>query len=457
MSNPVQEALSQFKLINQATPILIACSGGRDSMALLSAFVQGGFQHLEVAHCNFQLREQESDGDQAFVQAFCKNHNLEFHTIRFETESFARQEGISTQIAARRLRYEWFEKIRKERALHLIAVAHHQDDQAETILLNLLQGTGIHGLKGMLPKNDKIIRPFLHLSREDINRYISKENIAFREDSSNATNHYKRNFIRHDIFPLLKHINSNYLQELDDFSTRMLESEILFNNQISTIRKKALIQWKEGYKLHINYLLQHPACDTIFHEILTPFQLNKEQIKEIILTVKGIKKKTASGQTFFSKSHRFILDTKALYILPIQEALCSLLTYEKWPKQFIFNEYKIEVRVKPISKVHIHESKRYAYLDADLIQFPIQIRYFEAGDYFYPMGMSKSESVYKVGKKKLSKYFKDEKIPLAERERIPIIKMDKKILWVVGHRIDERFKVTEQTQNVLVLIITQPQ
>lgn len=454
MLDIAKKALTSSRLFNKSTPLLIACSGGRDSMALLQAFILADFSQIEVAHCNFQLRDEESDGDEIFLQDFCKKLNIPFHTIRFETSSFAKENGVSTQMAARTLRYEWLEKIRKENNLHLIVTAHHQDDLAETILLQLIQGTGIHGLKGMQAKNDKIVRPLLHISREEINQYIDQHEIPFREDSSNNSTYYKRNFIRHEISPLLQKINSKYLQELSDFSQRMQETEFLFNEQVNKIRKKVLADWKEGHQLYLTYLLNHPACDTLFHEILTPFGLSKEQIKELLLTAKGLKKENASGQTFYSATHRMVMDKKSLFILPLENELTSLVTYDKWPNQIIFNEYKIDVRLQPISKVNMHQSSRHAYLDADKIDFPIQIRYPETGDYFYPFGLGKAKNSEKAGKKKLSKFFKDIKLSVAERERTPVIKSGEKVIWVVNHRIDDRFKVTEATKNVVVLLIT---
>lgn len=454
MLHSIENVLINTDLFNKSTPLMIASSGGRDSMALLFGLMQSGFNHLEVAHCNFQLRGNESDEDEMFIQAYCLKNNIPFHTIRFETKLLAKEKGISTQMAARDLRYDWLEKIRLENQLHLIVAAHHQDDQLETVLLNLIQGTGIHGLKGMMAKNDKIVRPLLQISRAVIDQYIHENNIPYREDSSNSSTDYKRNFIRHEITPLLGKINSNYLQEISDFSKRMAESAILFDEQIQKIRKKVLTPWKEGHQLFINYVLLHSACNTIFHEILSPFGLTRDQIQEILMTAKGLKKKNASGQTFFSEQFRFIMDKKSLFILPLDNEIQSFITYDKWPNQIIFNEYKIDVRHQPINKVNIHTADKYAYLDADKIQFPIQIKYPETGEYFYPFGMEKAKNPEKAGKKKLSKYFKDEHISVAERERVPIIKSAEKIVSVIGHRIDDRFKITESTKNVIVLVIT---
>lgn len=453
MSNPIEKTLLDSNLFNKSTPLLIACSGGRDSMVLVSALIQCGFNNIHVAHCNFKLRAEESDKDQAFVKDYCAKNNIIFHTIDFETSIYAKKKGISTQMAARGLRYKWLEDIRLEHQLHLIVSAHHRDDQVETVLLQLIQGTGIRGLKGMLHKNDKVIRPFLSISREEINQFAHDYKIPYRDDSSNESNNYKRNFIRNEISPLLKEININYSQEIYEFSQRMQESIVIFDAQIDEIRKKVLKPWKEGYQLYFTYLLHHPACDTLFYELLSPFNLNKEQIKEIVSNAKGLKKKNASGQNFYSQSHRLVMDRKSIFILPLDTTLTSLIAYNKWPSKIIFNEYKIDVSLKPINKTHLKKSSRFAYIDADKVDLPILIRYSEAGDYFYPYGMGKQQNPDKVGKKKLSKYFKDEKISLAERERTPIILSGQRVIWLVNHRIDDRYKVTDATQNVVQLSI----
>lgn len=455
MQNPINRVLLNSNLFNKSTPLLIACSGGRDSMVLLSSFIHCEFDNIHVAHCNFKLRNDASDKDQKLVKDFCSAHNISFHTIDFETSKFAKEHGISTQMAARELRYNWLEEIRLKHQLHLIISAHHRDDQVETVLLQLIQGTGIRGLKGMLHKNDKIVRPLLSISRDEINQYAEEFQVPYRDDSSNESNDYKRNFIRNKISPLLKEINNNYSQEIYDFTQRIQESIIIYDAQIDKIRKKVLVPWKEGQQLYFTYLLHHPACDTLFYELLSPFNLNKEQVKEVAITAKGLKRKNASGQNFYSKSHRLVMDKKSIFILPLDTPLTSIVAYDKWPNKIIFNEYKIDIDIKPIRKAHINKSNRYAFIDADKVEFPILIRYPEVGDYFYPYGMGKQQNPDKVGKKKLSKYFKDEKISLAERERTPILFSNQRAVWLVHHRIDDRFKVTEDTKNVVQLSIQQ--
>jgi tRNA(Ile)-lysidine synthase len=441
-------------LFQKKTPILVACSGGMDSMCLLSLLMEGKFENISVAHCNFGLRAEASDGDETFVKAFCEKHQLPFYSVRFDTAEFANAHQLSTQMAARQLRYEWLEKVRKETGAHLIVTAHHADDQAETILFNIIQGTGIRGLKGMLPKQGVIVRPMLEIERTAIKEYVLSNQIAFREDSSNASTKYRRNFIRHEIMPLLTQLNPAVQQTLGAFARKMKESEILMQQEVERIRKKTLLPWKIGYKLLTTYLQEHPASSTLFYEILNPFGFSADQVKEMMDTISGIKSNSLSGQQFLSTSHQIFADKKALYILPLESEKTEILRFEKWPGQIIFNEYKIDVRQQPIHEVNMQRNARYAYLDADLVKFPITIRYAQTADYFYPLGMGKAKNSEKPGKKKLSKFFKDIKLPLAERAFTPVIFGGEALLWVLGHRTDDRFKISESTKNVICLVIT---
>lgn len=452
MLENLQSYIKTHVLFQNKTPILVACSGGMDSMCLLSLLLEAKYENISVAHCNFGLRAEESDGDEIFVKEFCSKHQLPFHSIRFDTLEFANTHQISTQMAARQLRYEWLEKVRKEIGAHQIVTAHHADDQAETILFNIIQGTGIRGLKGMLPKKGVIVRPMLNIERAAIQEYVLLNQIPFREDSSNASTKYKRNFIRHEIMPLLTRLNPATQRTLGEFSQKMIESEFLMLKEVERIRKKTLLPWKNGFRLLTTYLLEHPASNTLFFELLTPFGFSADQVNEILKTLSGTKSNSLSGQQFLSETHRIIADKKAVYILTLKNEKTEILQFEKWPGQIIFNEYKIDVRQQPIHEVNMQRNTRYAYFDAEKIDFPITIRYAQTADYFYPLGKAKNSE--KPGKKKLSKFFKDIKLPLAEREFTPVLFFGEKLAWVIGHRTDERFKISETTKNVVCLVIT---
>ena len=454
MLNQLETQLKNASFFNNNTPLLLACSGGKDSMALLHGLLNLGFAKLEVAHANFQLRGEESDGDEQFVDQFCQSKGIVFHSIRFDTLQTAKKDGISTQMAARALRYEWLEQLRKERKLDLILTAHHANDQAETVLMNLVHGTGIKGLKGMESKNGYVVRPLLAIKSAEIADYVLQNNIEYREDSSNESDKYKRNFVRHQIIPGLEQLNPNLVDELSAFAQRMKEIEIVFNAQVEKISNRALKPWKNGHVLHFTFLQTHPSFRTLFYEILKDFGCSQDLVSEIIAVIEGHKKGNASGQTFFTPSHRLILDAKSLYILPLVLERTELLSWTALPHQMVFNEYKLDVRRQPIAEVNAKRNERYAYFDADVIEMPLSIRYPKTGDYFYPFGLGKAMNSEKAGKKKLSKFFKDIKMPLAEREQTPVLFSGERLMWVIGQRTDDRFKITTQTQNVICIVIT---
>jgi tRNA(Ile)-lysidine synthase len=454
MTHPLSKALQQAGIINKGTPLLLACSGGRDSMSLLHLLIKEGYQHISVAHCNFKLRAEESEGDQKLVNSYCEQHRIPIYCKGFETKEYAESQGISIQMAARALRYEWLENIRKEHHLDLILTAHHADDLAETILFQLAQGTGIAGLKGMSQKNEAIFRPLLYVSGEDIRKYAEQHQVPYREDSSNASTKYKRNFIRHEIVPKLQIINPQFIEEMSAFSRRMADTEALMQQQIARIRSKALEPWKHGHRLHLRYVLQHPAWKTLLFELLHPFGCSSGMVEEIQALCSGEKKENASGQCFTTDSHRLVFDEKSVYILPLNAAREEVLRFAQWPHQIVFNEFKIDVRRQPIHEVNIKQHPRYAYFDAATIQHPISLRYPKTGDYFYPFGMGKIKNPEKAGKKKLSKFFKDIKLPVAEREATPLLFSGDKLAWVVGQRTDDRFKITDTTKEVICLVIT---
>lgn len=420
-------------------------------MALLDVLLTADCTRLEVAHVNFKLRGEESDGDETFVQAYCQQKQLPFHVAHFDTRQYAEDNGLSIQMAARALRYDWLEHVRKAQQLHLIATAHHQDDQAETILFQILQGTGLEGLKGMTSKNGAIIRPLLHVSRKEIEAYILEKGLQYRDDSSNDSTYYKRNFIRHEVMPLLEQINPSIKATLDNFGERMRQTNILFQEQVDRIRRKMLQPWKDGHRLYLTYILQHPSADTLLFELLKDFGVSSKQSADIMQTLTGKKQQNASGQVFLTADYRLITDDRSVFILPLVTERTQRLVWEIMPSKMVFNEYELSCRKVPIQELNMKTSARYAYLDAAKLNKPLMIRYPETGDYFYPMGMGKAQNVEKPGKKKLSKFFKDIKLSVAERELTPVLFCGEQLVWVIGHRIDDRFKVTDNTKEVWVL------
>ncbi len=448
----VQKYILQNNLFNSGTPILVACSGGIDSMVLIEVLQKLNYK-LAIAHCNFQLRGNESDEDEQFIQKFANEKKIPFHVIKFDTKTYKQNNDVSTQMAARELRYEWFEKIRKENQYHFIVTAHHLDDQLETILLNITKGTGIKGLTGMQPKNGFIVRPFLEISKQEILDYTNENKVAFREDSSNASDDYQRNLIRHQIVPQLQKINPSLHATMISFIDRMNDYEILSNEQIEVAKKKCYSEKNGIVEIKLGFIKTHKAGQTILFHLLKEFGFNSDVVNQLFQSFKTLEK-LKSGNQFFSETHRIVIDRKSLFIVPKNIEKENYLSFVQLPNQIIFNNYKIQCSMVPINEVTIKPSNRYSYFDADKIEFPLMIRYYKEGDYFYPFGMSKPKTPGKAGKKKLSKYFKDEKFSLLDKDNTAVLFSGEKLIWLVGHRIDDRYKVTEKTKHVLKMVIS---
>lgn len=448
LKNTVQAYIQKHQLFGAQTPLLIASSGGPDSMAATVILQQLGFP-IGLAHCNFKLRGAAANQDQDFVEAYAKQHGIPFFTMSFNTEIFAFRNKISVQEAARILRYQFFEEVRKANGYHFIVTAHHQDDQVETVLLNLLNGSGIKGVRGMLPKNGKIVRPLLNITKDEILGFLKEENVEFRTDASNEENKYTRNKLRNELIPQLASINKQASQHIADFATRNLEVEALLEERLAQIKKRILVQRLDTIEVKLGLIKTHAAGNTILFSVLKDFGFNANQSQEIFENLAE-----QSGAEYVSATHRLIRDRNSLFISPLQSEQVYIKQFDKIPNQIYFEAgeqvVKIQVDVLPISKCSLKKSANYAFLDADKIEMPLTIRFWKAGDYFYPYGLTKPKSD-KVGKKKLSKYFKDEKMNVFEKQHTPVLFSGEHLIWLVGHRIDDRFKVTEETKRVLKL------
>ncbi len=445
MQRKIQTYINHHNLANSGTSILVACSGGVDSMVLVDVLLKLNY-NISLAHCNFQLRGKESDADELFLHDFAMKHNIPFYNIKFDTKEYKQNKDVSTQMAARELRYNWFEQIRKENHYHSIAVAHHLDDQLETILLNITKGTGIKGLTGMQPKNGYIIRPLLEISKQEILEYAKQNNIVFREDSSNASDDYQRNLIRHQIVPQLQKINPALHETAAVFINRMNDYEGLVDAQLLSVKKKCYSE-KDGItEIKMGFIKAHKSGKTILFHLLRDFGFNSDVVQNIF----DVKE---TGKQFFSETHRIVTDRKSLFIVPKNVERENYLSFDKIPNQIVFNNYKIQCSIVAVQELNIKPSNRYAYFDADKIEFPLLIRYYKEGDYFYPFGMSKPKTPGKIGKKKLSKYFKDEKFSLLDKENTAVLFSGEKLIWLLGHRIDDRYKVTDKTKTVLKMVI----
>ena len=448
MLNALLSFNTKHQLFFKTNKLILAISGGLDSMVLLELLTSTDLDlEIIVAHCNFQLRGEEADQDQAFVEQIALEKKVAFLTINFDTETYAKENKLSIEEAARDLRYNWFEKIRKETSSNLIVTAHHLNDNTETLLFNITKGTGIKGLRGMLPKRGKIIRPMLEISRTEILKFAENNNIKYREDSSNNSLKYTRNLIRKNIIPELEKINTNFAKTQLKHFERFREIELLYSDILQKIKNNLFQEKKGDYYISINKLLQYRGYKTLLFELMAEYNFSNLQIEDVLSVLDS----KESGKIFFSKTHRIVKDRKHLILSDLQKEIQNVFDLSKIKNKIkLPNKELIRIQLKPIEKLtKISSKKHYAYLDADKLQFPLILRRWKDGDYFYPFGMNNGNG--KAKKKKIKKFFSDQKLSIVDKENVWILTSGEKIVWVVNYRTDERFKITDKTKNVYQL------
>ena len=413
--------------------ILVGLSGGLDSIVL--AYVLNKLEYkITLAHVNFNLRGAESDKDEDFVKNWAKENKLKLHTISFDTESYAKKNKVSIEMAARDLRYNWFYSLLKEENLDYIAVAHHLNDNIETVLLNLSRGTGIAGITGMKDIYNKTIRPLLTISRYEIEQFAEKEKLAWREDLSNKDISFRRNLIRHKLMPVFQELNPSFTESFKRNISNFKDTEEVNNEFLSNVDYSFWIEKESEIRINIKKLSNIKGYKIILREKLLPFRYN--DISDILDSFNSV-----SGKIFHSKTHRIVKDRDDL-----------ILTKTHTKDYKIKESYSIDKDVKhvitPISLnlsiINNNEdisSREIAQLDLSKLKFPLKIRKWENGDFFYPLGMK--------GKKKMSKYFKDEKYSLVDKENQWLLTSNNNIVWVIGKRLDDRFKVSTNTKEIL--------
>jgi tRNA(Ile)-lysidine synthase len=423
------------QLFEQSDNILLAVSGGKDSMAMLHLFRSNSL-NFGVAHCNFNLRGAESDADTQLVKSVCEKHNIPCFVTHFNTSAYAEQNGISIQMAARDLRYNWFETLRVEKSYDYIATAHHKNDVAETMLINLAKGTGLAGLHGIREKSGKIIRPLLGFTREEIESFVQENNVEFRDDQSNFNNKYTRNGIRLDVIPLLEKINPNLIESLNQTANYINDVELILAEKIEEEFKQCTEQKADKILFDIEKLQDLTALPTQLYYFLKNYGFNASDVQDIIDSLDE-----QSGKIFLSKTHQILKNREELILSAI-----SIKSKEEIIINTIgeFNDYGFSVEVYPNdSAFKINKSNQYAYLDANKIKFPLVLRNWQEGDAFQPLGMK--------GKKKLSDFFIDNKVDVVTKHKTRVLTQNNTIIWVVGYRIDDAFKITENTKNVMVI------
>uniref|UniRef100_UPI0032168854 tRNA lysidine(34) synthetase TilS n=1 Tax=uncultured Draconibacterium sp. TaxID=1573823 RepID=UPI0032168854 len=432
------ENIKQKQLFQTTEKVLLAISGGIDSMVLLHLFEKSGFDY-GIVHCNFRLRGDESDGDEEFVKRQVLVHGVPAFFESFDTSEYSQLKGISIEMAARELRYEYFERIRIENGYDYIVTAHHQDDLIETFFLNLSRKTGIKGLTGIKEKAGTLVRPLLFASRSDIERYASQNYIGFREDSTNNEVTYQRNFLRHKILPLFSELNpafkKNFLASVENL--KVAEQVYLgFLNK----EKADVVSTREGEVLiHILRLIESSYPKPLLLEILSEFNFNTAVIDDVFQSLEN-----ESGKQFFSKTHRLVKDREHLFISEIKNDE-ERIYYIEQDDMELFAPIDINIEKKDAEGFTIIKEANTACIDLDKIEFPLLIRKWKQGDYFQPLGMT--------GFKKVSDFFIDQKIPVHEKENTWLLCSGKKIVWIMGHRLDNRFKVSSDSAKVVVIKI----
>ncbi|MDP4189441.1 MAG: tRNA lysidine(34) synthetase TilS, partial [Bacteroidota bacterium] len=432
-----QNFIDKNQLFDRKQKILLTVSGGIDSISMLHLFHKVGID-IGVAHCNFMLRGEESDEDEIFVRNMAAMLAVPFYVIRFNTWEYARQEGISIEMAARDLRYKWFEEIRVQYKYDYIATAHNLNDVVETFFLNIVRGTGIKGLTGIKPKSNHLIRPMLFASRRQIEAYCLEHDLHFREDSSNASVKFSRNKIRHLILPVLEKINPNFLQTAVENIQRLSETEQIYFSKVGEVKKQVCFEKEGSFYIDLNKMKEIEPQSSYLYEFLVPFNFSRDNVAEIVEAMDGI-----PGKQFFSSTHRLLKDRNYLIITGIKKQ-ADLKYYIDEGMTLINGPVKLKLRViKKEEGFKLPLNSQIACLDYDRITFPLILRHWQKGDYFRPLGMKDI--------KKLSDYFIDSKLSLIEKEQAWLLTSENKIVWIVGRRLDDRYKITDRTQNILVI------
>ena len=435
--------LTQFQqTINRLLPhpktkSLIAVSGGVDSMVLLHLAIQEGL-HIGVAHCNYQLREQ-ADQEADLVKHVCLTHAIPFHSITFDTKTEVANSNESLQMVARRLRYEFFEQLKREHKYEYVATAHHADDNLETILLNLTKGTGIRGLLGIAEKKDGFIRPLLFFTKKEVRTFAIKHAIPFFEDASNKRSDYQRNKIRNEVIPVLRDINPEVTKSASKTIENLKFTNSLFNERLEKIKKQLLHSQSGDFVIFKRQLFAQPYPEHLLYEILTDYGFKSHQISTLFSLLS--KQKTTPSEVYTSETHQACIDNRSHLLISLRSENHKILLIPNTDtSEYYFGQHVLTV--KEIERPNLLKStENKIFVDASTLTFPLQIRQWKAGDYFYPFGLGK--------KKKVSKFLINLKVNKIDKSKQFVLTSGEKIVWLVGRRLDDRFAVTENTKKVI--------
>lgn len=420
--------------------VLLAVSGGVDSMVMAELFVRAGIG-IGVAHCNFGLRGAESDGDEQLVRDWCVANGVQCHVTRFATRERAEEWKKGTQETARILRYEWFDELAKEFGYARIATAHHANDNVETVLMNMFRGTGLKGMHGIQRERDNIIRPLLFATRAEIAEYCRQEGITYREDSSNESDDYLRNSVRHNLVPVAEELFRDGVQHANDTIRRLAEAEVLYEKAVEQERKSLTERRGNDIYIPVRKLMKRRPLETICYELVRPYGFASAQMPDVMSLLEA-----GSGKYVMSPTHKVIRNREFLIITSRTTEEADIIQIDNVPTEITTNTGKYSFAVVPVPDDMKMPANK-VLLDMGEVKFPLILRKWKTGDYLYPLGMG-------MKKKKVSRLLIDIKMPIHEKDRVWVLESGKRIVWVCGIRPDERFKVKAGTKEVLVVTMS---
>lgn len=438
MKNEFLAYVKTHRLLSKETRVLLAVSGGLDSMAMLHLFSNQSW-NFEIAHCNFSLRGDNSKLDETLVRAEASKLGIKCHVRTFDTERIASDQKKGIQETARELRYNWFSSILEQHELDVVATAHHADDQIETVLLNIIRGCGMDGLAGMQPQHKNVIRPLLFVERKQLEAYAVLHEITFREDDSNQDVKYRRNFLRHQVIPLLLNMNPAFGRRMQENIHIWHSAKIVLTDHLDETLRQRLVKEGSIWKLRVEQHVSSPQVSLLLHHWLTQYGFNSTQISDMISALQS----SHTGTQFLAGKFTCLVNRGEIH-LQEQDGPSSAIRISREDSQ-------VET---PSGTLHLSYSDRIedSYQSSDLqvacldeahLHYPLKLRQWSPGDYFYPLGMS--------GRQKLKKFLTDLKISRFEKKKVWLLESAGKICWVVGMRIDDRFKITEKTKKVIIL------
>jgi tRNA(Ile)-lysidine synthase len=439
MLQKVSGFIQAQNLCQPESKILVAVSSGIDSVVLCEVLHKLKYT-FAIAHCNFGLRAEDAEADQLFARKLARQYEVPFFTENFNTRAFAEQEKLSIQMAARTLRYDWFEQVRQQEDYDFIATAHHSNDTTETILLHLTKGTGIAGLHGIPPKNGNIIRPMLSVTKDDIYDFVTERKLIWREDSSNETTKYQRNKIRHEVIPVLKEINPNLEETMQHTAERVSHAEAIVAAYIENLREQSIKEAENAFYISLVPLQNATGLPVVLHELLRPFNFSYSVVLELVEALEGI-----SGKQFDSPTHTLVKDRDQLVITPRNLSGFGSILVNEGDTEAEAGNLKLSIAYIDADKYKLNTKPHVAALDAEQLKFPLKLRAWQEGDWFVPLGMN--------GKKKISDFLIDKKVPSNLKSQTLVLVSDQSVAWIVGQRLDNRYKVTDKTQKVVEITL----